>query len=423
MKISIHRHNRGRVVVFNNATLAAMIATIFIIRPDSEALTAILGYWLGRAIYYFLKIGNYCLLLLLIGYLLYSLIAKRRKISRPTYFILGYVIVLLCSTVRMGSYSIVYLFELLGSNLAFFVLFDMIGNRRTIDCIRGIYYYLTVAMLLNSLTIYFYYPDGVYAIANGNSNYYLFALDNVGFLYEIATLCLGLVYHICYERKITFCTYLIHILIIGAYFYSAAATAMIVGFCAVLFIISYRMLSKFKIIKVINIRLILIVSTLTFLVIVLLQSVSAFSWLFDIVGKDATFNSRINIWNAALNIWKDHCLLGVGTSGDIINSYLHMGGLSSAWGTGIGHLHNVVLEVIFDGGILAMTFFIGVIACSYKKMRDENKYIITKILCVFFFLQWLSVMFDFRTNTYTFWLIPIVMYRIPYLVSYYNRIN
>jgi O-antigen ligase len=100
-----------------------------------------------------------------------------------------------------------------------------------------------------------------------------------------------------------------------------------------------------------------------------------------------------------------------------------MGGLSSAWGSDIGHLHNVLLEVIFDGGILALFFFACILLSSYKKMQDANKYMVTKVLCVFFYLQWLSVTFDFRTNTYTFWLIPIVMFRVPVLVKYYNQLK
>jgi O-antigen ligase len=424
MEALIYQEKRkSGVLVYSNATLVAMIVTIFIIRPAKEALIAILGNVIGGVIYYFLKLGNYCTLLCLIGWLLYHSIIKRQKVTIPTYCMLCYVVVLLYSTVRMGAYSLLYLFELLGSSLAFFVLFDMMAERRMMDCIRGIYYSLTVAMLLNSLTIYFFYPIGVYTLANGNSNYYLFALDNICFLYEIATLGLGVVYHVCYEHKIPLITYVIHMVILGAYFYSGAATAMVVAFCALFFIITYRIFNKLKLIKIISFRLIVIASIFTFLVIVLFRSVSGFSWLFNLVGKDSTFNSRTSIWNAALNIWKEHWIVGIGTNAEIINSYLHMGGLSSAWGSDIGHLHNVLLEVIFDGGILALFFFACILLSSYKKMQDANKYMVTKVLCVFFYLQWLSVTFDFRTNTYTFWLIPIVMFRVPVLVKYYNQLK
>lgn len=419
------KRKNSRAIVYNNTTLVAMMVALFIVRPAKEALIVLLGNIVGNAIYYFLKLGNYCIILWLLGWLLYSITRKRNrhKLTAPTYFMLGYSGILLYSTISMGSYSLIYLFELLGSGLAFFALFDKAGEERTVDCIRGIYYYLTIAMLLNSLTIYFFYPTGVYTISNGNSNYYLFALDNVAFLYEIAALALGLVYYTCYQHSIPIRTYVIHIVILGAYFYSKSATAMIVSACSVLFVVTYKLLYKFKLIRMINFKLVIIVSALIFSLIVVVGSVSRFSWLFELVGKDATFGSRTSIWSAALNIWREHWLFGVGTSGDVINSYLHEGGLSSAWGTEIGHLHNVVLEVLFDGGIAAMLFFLGIIVCSYKKMNLMSARIIAKILCVFFLLQWLSVTFDFRTNTYTFWLIPILMYRVSFLVKYYDRLD
>lgn len=421
--VTYRKKKKSGVLVYTNATLFALLVTMFIIKPAKEALTAILGNAIGGAIYYFLKIGNYCVLMLLLGWFLYSIVAKRRKVSMPTYCMLFYTIVLLYSTIRMGSYSLIYLFELLGSGIAFFILFDMMGDRKIIDCIRGIYYYLTAAMLLNSISIYICYPDGVYTIANGNSNYYLYALDNVGFLYEIAALSLGVVYHMCREHKIPLGTFIIHVVILGAYFYSRAATAMVVAFCAVLFILTYKILCKLKLIKFFSFKTVVIASAITFFVVVILHSVSAFSWLFDLIGRDLSFSSRTSIWAAALNIWREHWLLGVGTSGSVINSYLHMGGLGAAWGTGIGHLHNIVLEVLFDGGVAALFFFIGIMICPYRKMQYANNHIIAKVLCVFFFLQWLSVTFDFRMGTYTFWLIPIMMYHVPSLVNYYNRLN
>lgn len=421
MEKEIYRLKRKRdVLVYNNTTLVVMLATLFIIRPAKEALIVLLGKIIGNLIYYILKAGNYIVLLILIGLMLYSIIMKKRKITMPTYFMLGYVMILFYSTVKMGSYSLIYLFELFGSGLAFFILFDLIGENKAIDCIRGIYYYLTFAMLLNSLTIYTFFPHGVYTIANGNSNYYLYALDNVGFLYEIATLALGIVYYICYEHRIPIRTYIIHIFIMGAYFYAGAATAMIVAFLALIFILTYKIICKLRIMKIINLKMVIVASIFVFCAIVLSRSVSSFSWLFDLVGKDSSFNSRTSIWLAALNIWKTNWLFGVGTSGNVINMYLHLGGLSPAWGNEIGHLHNVVLEILFDGGILAMSFFGGIILCPYRRMQKASEHIVSKILCVFFFLQWLSVMFDFRTNTYTFWLISILMYHIPYLTNYYN---
>ena len=95
------------------------------------------------------------------------------------------------------------------------------------------------------------------------------------------------------------------------------------------------------------------------IVLLLLTMVSGFllvpqpviSRLFTINESDSSINERMNIWRAGFSFIKDHPLFGVGT------------GISNSWslllqkGIDAPHMHNVILQLLVEGGIIAVVIF------------------------------------------------------------------
>lgn len=98
----------------------------------------------------------------------------------------------------------------------------------------------------------------------------------------------------------------------------------------------------------------------------------------DILGKDSTLTSRTTIWNIAKEIISDHWLFGSGRGTEI--SYVN------SWGERqlIYEVHNFILEILIEGGVVALTIYS---AMFYKAVKGldminiKNK-IIFIALCV-----------------------------------------
>lgn len=266
-------------------------------------------------------------------------------------------------------------------------------------------------MILNSITMYIYYPNGIYigGLQENNSNYYLFALDNVSFLYSMAGLFLGDI--LCQTRSIS-CKlhYIIYIFILFAYVYVQAGTAI-----AILVIYTiFRLLQITRIRKIFIYPICLVFMFMSFLFIVILNSVGIFRPLLNLIHKDLTFSGRTYIWSSAIaGLQNGHLLFGFGTDSTVIPHVLSTYG--PRWLIGIAHLHNICMQFLFTGGLISLLFFVLVLLVPLFYTSKLQNYKLYNLIVCQLVLTWLAFMFEFRFETYTFWLIPIILFNINYI--------
>ena len=109
---------------------------------------------------------------------------------------------------------------MIGNFLLITFLANIYSGKNFYLFLRGCYIYLTFLSILNAASIYIYSP-GMYA-----ENYYLFGLDNMGFIIALHSFFAGMVCDIRDIGKIKGKTIVLYTLIFLAYVYCKSGTAI-----------------------------------------------------------------------------------------------------------------------------------------------------------------------------------------------------
>ncbi len=385
--------------------LSVVLLLFPMIKPVEDALAVIIGNSLAHVLIRVLSVWDYssifiCLLLFINGVL-------KRKFPIQTYtkIIVCFSILCIVSTLREFSYNILYICRIIGNLWLIILLANIYSGERIKYFLQGCYLYLTLISIINSLSIYLFYPNGMNAV-----NYYLYGLDNMGFIIAFHGFLLGMICQIIYYDRIKNRFKLLYLLIFGAYVYSGSGTAIIITIASVIFILFYDT----WLMKGITYKRALMICILVFVCITLIPTDGVFTEVSILLGKGSSFNGRTVIWAAMFDILPRHLWTGFGISPDVTQYYI---GLypSGGWLNSIGHMHNVVFEFLFRGGLIGFVFFCIMWLMSIEKMEKYNQYLVYRVLCTQLILSLLTCMFEYRIDTYTFWLVPICIYNIENL--------
>lgn len=392
---------------------------MLMLRPANLALQALFGAFFGEMLNAILKGGDY---VLIAGVLFYAFISRctRRKslLTKQAWMIIGFIAVLTISTMMNGNINnIRAYYEYLGNIFCVVYLYQKarIDDQRFFDFLKGVAWYFTFAMLLNSLSIYIYYPNGMYVLddgVNGNNNYYLYSLDNVGFIISLCSFAITAVYDQYLGKKIKRSTIFMYLFIFVAYFYCGAATAILVSISLLIAMILHRI----GCLKGWNYKWTLFICIISFGVVVSIQSFSAFDGIFTLLGKSSLLGGRLRIWNAAFKGWLDNFWLGIGIDSNITSAILKKYGFVTAgWGEYIGHAHNIVLEILLKSGLIGTFCFMGQFLLCYKGMMLHRKSKIAQFLCIMFLLFWITSLLDYRIEQICGWILIMFLYDIELL--------
>jgi hypothetical protein len=395
------------------------VLMMFMLRPTNPALQTLFGSTLGQIINVFFKAGDY---ILIASVVLYAIAArctrKKRILTAQAWLIYALIGVLIISTIKNGSRDSIRLYyEYLGNIVCIVYLYQNARTNQRHFCafLKGISSFLTLIMLLNSFSIYIYYPNGMYILddgVSGNSNYYLYALDNVGFIISLCSFAVSAVCNLILEKEIKRSTIFKYLFVLSAYFYCRAATAIFVAIMLLVALVLYRM----NLLKSLNYRWALFICAISFIFIVSIQNFSIFDGIFALLGKNSLLGGRLRIWNAALNGWKDNFWLGIGIDANVTSTVLYQHGfVTSGWGNYIGHAHNIVFEFLLKSGLIGTVCFIGQLLLCDKNMMSNRKSRIAQFLCFMLLFFVITSLLDYRIDQIVGWILFMLLYDIKLL--------
>lgn len=380
------------------------------IKPSEDAIAILTGENIAHLLIRILSIWDY----LSIGI---SIIWLLVKCKNKSYTIKWYVkiawalsVIFAFSTLREYSFDIRYICRTLGNLILIVSIANIYSGKRFLNFLKGCYFYTTLISFVNALSIYIFFPDGMYI-----ENYYLYGLDNIGFIVALHAFFIGVICNIVEKGKIKKRLILLYIFIFGAYIYTKSGTGISMSIAILIFIMLY----KTRLIKIITYDRLLICICLIFISIIFIQNIGIWSWVSTLLGKGLGFNGRTIIWTAMFEVLPQHWLLGFGIDPTVTQYYISLHP-SGGWLQAIGHMHNIILEFLFRGGIVGLSLFAILWIKCRKKMRYYASQLLTRILCVNFLFSMVTCMFEFRISMYTFWLLPICLYEIDafYMSSY-----
>lgn len=400
-------------------TFFYFLCMMLMLRPSNPALQVMFGSILGEMINVILKAGDYILIAGVIGSAItMRMVRKKGILTMQAWLACGFIFVLMISTIKNGNpdnYRAYY--EYLGNIFCVIYLYQNARRNSTqfLSFLKGVSLFLILAMLFNSLSIYIFYPNGMYTLddgASGNSNYYLFSLDNVGFIISLCSFAVSAVYDQITRKKIKRSTIWIYVFIFGAYFYCRAATAILVSIMLLIALI----LQRLGLLKELNYKWVIFISAVSFAVIMSIQRFSIFEGLFLLLGKNSLLGGRLRIWNAAFSGWLDNFWMGIGIDAAVTSTVLNQHGfLTAGWGNYIGHAHNILLEALLKSGFLGTCCFVGQLLVCYRGMMIKRKSKIAKFLCVMLILFWITSLLDYRIEQIGGWLLIMLLYDVELL--------
>ena len=200
------------------------------------------------------------------------------------------------------------------------------------------------------------------------NNNFLLGMDNRFIFYFLPMVCFSIIIDQNSNNKYKFLTFISFCISLLSLFYTRSIGALI---GLVLLLVYYIVFIKFnKNIKIINHKYVLLIILLLNVLILFLNIQYLFKEIIFLLGKEPTFNGRIYLWEKGIKLFVNKPLLGYGVNKAFLIKYLF----------GYNHFHNIILNYLFEGGILLFSVFILMNITVSNKLIIYKNYKTTKIL-------------------------------------------
>lgn len=312
----------------------------------------------GSEIYQLWQICSMCIFLLFV-----VLLASEIKVSARWVLFLAYQLLIFTSTFINNGFS----FGILTVTVAASALFLLLQSEHDREIIRALSITITAVAVINLPSLFSADRntfDVVFFAGGKNSLSMLF----IPAVFLIIFDSLNTVGHI---KKSAFFAAALCLLTV---LFGAGGTGIVVAVIALIFIpVAYKLR--------INKTLCLAIILAFYLLLVFSQKLLTTEWWFEFtefLGKDSTLTSRTTIWELASEAVKNHPFFGNGRG--IGFTYENIYGMD----TTVHEAHNFILEILVEGGIVALIIYgtVFLSACGRLNMHNRQDKIIFAALCI-----------------------------------------
>lgn len=344
-------------------------------------------------------------LLLIVDYLIIFFMYISNKDYKNLSFILYFIfygITVIFSTIINNGDILEYLKQFLNF-LMIILFFNICIKRYKEKFLRAASIFFIFINVINLITI-IAYPKGMYINTADNWSNWFLGYKNGFILYLIPAVIFSYFYDNITKNKMSIMTIITLILSIITLILVRSSTS-IVGFALLLFVLVFR--KQLKNFRIFNLKNCIIIYLILFFAIIIFRLQEIFSYLIvDILGKSLDFTNRTYIWDTALEFIKNQPFCGYG----YVSSALRAIRFSYSQAL---TCHNQLLDLIYQGGIISITFISLMLVALNKKIKKcDNKEIKVVIIgCILSYLiMMLTEYYNFQYYIFMF-VIFINMYR------------
>lgn len=349
----------------------------------------------------------------------------RRRLYTPAdfYFFMSIIVVFVSTILNNGQIQNQFLrtSSVIGFIMMFKVCFHEDGKRflSIISCYGGLICFATV------LTMFIFHRPGEYVggmkVAGSyleygkriTGNWYLLGLDNTAFNTIFPIQILMIINQLLYKKKINKIVMLSYVLVTIAYIYVNSSTAMICFLLGlILCYIVFRIDRQSKFWKRINYKkgIVFIVLFVVLIVVFRLQYIFE-DLIVNLLGKSLTLTRRTEIWDNAIKMIFKKPILGIGLQSDLYNYLIFR----------INHVHNILLELLYEGGTISMVFFITGVHLYCRNIKPYKSHKISILLSGALIIYFIDASLDFYQYMYMPYSFFLLMERMEDLVNIYER--
>lgn len=307
--------------------------------------------------------------------LLCSMVNHHYRPSGLVYLFGLYQLLVLLVTLCNGNYT--YLVGIMILRFFTMILFwDYFLNRNPSAIIRVAIAYLGLLILI---AFYFLCTDPAYfGVASSGHYVNLFASDTEFGFYLIVYMVLLLLYGGLRYGKMKSYALLMMAVCLGCVYKAYSASCF---FGSVIFVLGVILFFLFGQKIHLSFNLLFLFYILVNIGIIFFNMQTMFSFIIvNVLSKDLSLTGRTDLWKAAFSAIADHFLIGHGTM---------EGGrmLSIHWMNGLHSAHNLILEVLNQGGILGLGLYFGAVITSFWHIQDhlnqkEGFLIVWGVFCI-----------------------------------------
>ena len=322
---------------------------------------------------------------------LFYFLLRRGKIDKFILFVILFYCSLLFSTFYFSQSYVNLIYEF-ASILSWIILFkiNMLNNKdKFLTTLENTFFIL---LLINFITIILF-PGGFYLNSSGYSGNYFLGYDNNLITYIFPALALSFTNTLNKNGKIGLKSIFLLIISFCSIIFTWSATGVVSMVIMIVLFFVYTINKKdFPIKKYIVVALSL------FIGIVFLRFQNIFSFIIEgWLKKDLTFTGRTYIWDTFISEIKKSILIGHGT----VDSKYLIQTLNA------GHAHNYFLQILYQGGLVTFSMFLGFFFSAIKKVQNckEKKYV-----GIVIFAYLVSFIFEAYSLTNMFIIVLLIAY-------------
>ena len=328
-------------------------------------------------------------LLRLVSYagILFLFICKRKKINSFIIVTLFYSGSLLLSTILNNGLVMDCIVQMCDLT-AFVLIIELLIDRGTVFCMDVLMLPIEILIYLNLLTMLIY-PNGMATVTLVHwttSNIWLLGMDNSQMPYFVFAITVAVLrsYYSYNQVRLSVRSLCLVLACIVTVTIRWQATIVVGLFMICLFLLFPGIFEKMRLL---NIRTYICIVGVFFVVFVILQLQENFAFIIEnILKKSISFSGRTTIWKNALNTIAQKPWFGYGSQS-----------FEFAWGhLGQLHAHNKYFNVLYEGGIFQMAFFLGTHVLAAKALLKNREHQIVGFLSIALF----SMMIMFQIERY-----------------------
>lgn len=338
----------------------------------------------------------------------------RKKISKYSIGVMIYALYIFIVTI-FNKVNIVTCVKVYLLNVSVILLCEIIFNSDyKFEFIKFFTSYFLMLLVLNMIVLFLNYINNGTMI--NKENIYLLGQDNRFILYIIPTL-LGYYYLNVNNKSGKFgmiITYIIGVITLAVVWSVASLAILIIiglGFVVL------KIINKYNI--KINSYIILILLIALSVMIVFLKIQNCFeNFIVNVLHKSMTLSYRTIMWDDAKEMLIKNpvnLIFGFGYF-DTKDSFVHMP-------IKVNHLHNIVMDPLFAGGIIGLIIYIGnlcILCNSINKISENNK---KNNLCLLFGTLLLLLTFDTFEMYQIYYFILFLILQAPKFCNNEEKIN
>lgn len=332
-------------------------------------------------------------------------VGEIRCVSKIVYPIVMIQCTLLLSTlINRGDYKAAIVQVI--SNISIVLYFDYYLRHEPKKALKRIATPIVFMSLLTVLSMFVFYPTGMYGIGGNSSDYveygnYLWGFDNASiFNFVPGMFFVGLYSYMADRRKTYKKTIIFYLLVTVAFYYVFSITAFL-G-CFTILSLYIATIVKKKKMCVLNTKV--IVFLILFLGLLLILFNDRIGLLMEFAKRTDKFysiKSRFIIWDLAFSYWQSSPLFGWGieTKKQIISKLI------------LDHPHNYFIDILYRGGLIGIMGVAWMFATFFRRRWKDIRINSFSAVCLFVML--IISQFDYYNDHYLFY--PLI------LVALYSR--